>query len=69
VMGTMGIAMWVGGAMAPALGLRVAETGGDAAMWTLVAAAGLAAGALYWTGVRLLGREPASAAEVAEAAA
>jgi predicted MFS family arabinose efflux permease len=68
VMGTMGVAMWVGGAMAPALGLRVADTGGDAAMWTLIALAGLAAGALYWTGVRLLGREPAPSAEVAEAA-
>src|SRR5688572_24092006 len=31
VMGTMGIAMWIGGALAPAVGLRVAETGGDAA--------------------------------------
>ncbi len=67
-MGTMGIAMWIGGAMAPALGLRMAETGGDAAMWTLVAVAGLAAGALYWAGVRLLGREPALSTQVAEAA-
>lgn len=67
-MGTMGIAMWVGGALAPALGLHVADTAGDAAMWTLIAVVGLAAGALYWTGARLLGREPAAAAEVAEAA-
>jgi hypothetical protein len=62
-MGTMGIAMWVGGAMAPALGLRVADTGGDAAMWTLIAVVGLAAAALYWAGVQLLGREPAPAVD------
>jgi MFS family permease len=69
VMGTMGIAMWVGGAMAPALGLRVADTGGDTAMWTLVAVVGLAAAALYWTAVRLVGREAAPAtAEIARAA-
>ena len=66
-MGTMGIAMWVGGALAPALGLHVADTAGDAAMWTLIAVVGLAAGALYWTGARLLGSAPAPAAEVAEA--
>ena len=67
VMGTMGIAMWVGGALAPAAGLRVADTAGDAAMWGLVALAGVAAAALYWTGVRLLGRERAPEA-LAEAA-
>jgi hypothetical protein len=67
-MGTMGIAMWIGGALAPAVGLRMAETGGDAAMWTLVAGAGLAAGALHWTGVRLFGKEPAPAVSAAEVA-
>jgi MFS family permease len=70
VMGTMGIAMWVGGALSPAVGLRVADTSGDAAMWMLIAIVAVGAGALYWTAVRLLGREPAPAAsaEVPEAA-
>jgi dipeptide/tripeptide permease len=67
VMGTMGIAMWVGGALAPAVGLRVADTAGDAAMWGLVALAGVGAGSLYWTGARLLARDRAPAA-LAEAA-
>jgi MFS family permease len=68
VMGTMGIAMWVGGAMSPAVGLRVADTSGDAAMWMLIAIVAVGAGALYWTAVRLLAREPVPRAEVAEAA-
>jgi dipeptide/tripeptide permease len=70
VMGTMGIAMWVGGALAPAVGLHVADTAGDGAMWLVIAAAGLAAGSLYWTGARLLGARDRSGvpAEVAEAA-
>jgi MFS family permease len=67
VMGTMGIAMWVGGALAPAVGLRVADTAGDAAMWGVVVLAGVGAGSLYWTGARLLGRDRAPAA-LAEAA-
>ena len=66
VMGTMGIAMWVGGPW-PALGLRVAgrRRRGHVGAHR---GAGLAAGAVYWAGVRLLGSERAPAAEVAEAA-
>ena len=48
----------------------MADTAGDGAMWLVIAAAGLAAGSLYWTGARLLGARDRSGvpAEVAEAA-
>jgi predicted MFS family arabinose efflux permease len=61
-MGTLGVAGWVGGALAPAVGLQVADTAGDAAMWTMIAAVGLVAGALYWAAARVGGTRAAETA-------
>jgi hypothetical protein len=57
----------VGGALAPAVGLRVADAAGDAAMWTMITTVGLVAGALYWTAARV-GRERAGETALPEAA-
>jgi dipeptide/tripeptide permease len=46
-MGTLGIAMWTGGAIAPALGLQLRAMQGDAALWLGVAAVGVAGALLY----------------------
>lgn len=44
---TLGIATWIGGALAPALGLRARAELGDAAMWAGVALVALVAAALF----------------------
>ena len=36
-MGALGISTWIGGALAPALGLRVADVAGDGFMWVSIA--------------------------------
>jgi MFS family permease len=36
-MGALGISTWLGGALAPAVGLHLAEVGGDEAMWLAIA--------------------------------
>jgi predicted MFS family arabinose efflux permease len=46
-MGTLGIAMWTGGAIAPALGLQLRAARGDAALWLGVAVVGLGGALLY----------------------
>ena len=50
--GTLGVATWSGGALAPALGLRVRDAAGDAVLWLSVAAVALASGALYAAAAR-----------------
>jgi predicted MFS family arabinose efflux permease len=68
-MGTLGIAMWMGGALAPAAGFRVADSAGDAAMWVAIAVVAACAAALYWAAARAgEGRAPAPAAEALETA-
>ena len=66
-MGTLGIATWIGGALAPAVGFRVADGAGDAAMWIAIAAIGAVAAALYSLAARAGRAEPA-AEPLAEAA-
>ena len=45
--GTANMSLWFGGALAPALGLRVRDAWGDGAMWLGVAAVGLAGAVVY----------------------
>jgi predicted MFS family arabinose efflux permease len=66
-LGTLGIATWIGGALAPAVGFRVADAGGDAAMWVGIAAVGALAAGLYSLAARAGRGEPA-AEPLAEAA-
>jgi dipeptide/tripeptide permease len=66
-MGTLGIAMWTGGAIAPALGLQVRAGLGDAALWLAVAGVALAGAVLYARAARGAG-ERASASALPEAA-
>ena len=66
-MGTLGIATWIGGALAPAVGFRVADGAGDAAMWVAIAAIGAAAAGLYSLAARA-GRDEPVAEPLAEAA-
>jgi predicted MFS family arabinose efflux permease len=68
-MGTLGISMWIGGALAPAAGLRVADAAGDAAMWATIAVAAACAAGLYWAAAQVGRRsEHARAAEALETA-
>ena len=46
-MGTAGMSMWLGGAIAPALGLRLRDTWGDGAMWIAIALVSVLGAALY----------------------
>ncbi|MGE5690683.1 MAG: MFS transporter [Pseudomonadota bacterium] len=46
-MGTANMSLWLGGALAPALGLRLRDAWGDGSMWIAVALVSLGAGALY----------------------
>ena len=66
-MGTLGIATWIGGALAPAVGFRVADGAGDGAMWVAIAAIGAVAAGLYSLAARAGGEEPV-AEPLAEAA-
>jgi len=66
-MGTLGIATWIGGALAPAVGFRVADAAGDAAMWIAIAAIGAVAATLYSLAARA-GRHEPVAEPLAEAA-
>ena len=66
-MGTLGIAMWTGGAIAPALGLQLRAGLGDAALWLAVAGVALAGAVLYARAARGA-EERVSAAPLAEAA-
>jgi predicted MFS family arabinose efflux permease len=66
-MGTLGIATWIGGALALAVGFRVADAGGDAAMWIGIAAVSAVAAGLYSAAARAGRGQPAGEA-LAEAA-
>ncbi len=46
-MGTAGMSMWLGGAIAPALGLRLRDTWGDGAMWIAIALVSVLGAVLY----------------------
>ena len=46
-MGTAGMSMWLGGAIAPALGLRLRDTWGDGAMWIAIALVSVLGAFLY----------------------
>ena len=46
-MGTAGISMWLGGALAPALGRRLRDNWGDDAMWFAIALVSVLGAALY----------------------
>ena len=46
-MGTAGMSMWLGGALAPALGLRLRDTWGDDAMWIAIALVSVLGAVLY----------------------
>ena len=46
-MGTAGMSMWLGGAIAPALGLHLRDTWGDGAMWIAIALVSVLGAALY----------------------
>ena len=52
-MGTLAISIWIGGALAPAAGLRVADAAGDAAMWATIAVAATCAAGLYWVAAQV----------------
>jgi MFS family permease len=46
-LGVMGIAPWLGGAVAPAVGLRIRSDVGDSALWVTVAVLGVLSALLY----------------------
>ena len=46
-LGTAGMSMWLGGAIAPAVGLRLRDTWGDGAMWIAVALVSVVGAVLY----------------------
>ncbi|MFN8223508.1 MAG: MFS transporter [Gaiellales bacterium] len=53
-LGALGVSTWIGGAIAPAVGLRVADAAGDAAMWSAIAGISLAGGAVFLVADRLV---------------
>ena len=65
--GTLGVATWSGGALAPALGLRVRHAAGDAVLWLSVAAVALVSGALYAAAARRQAGSERAAPALAEA--
>lgn len=56
-LGAIGVAPWLGGALAPAAGLQVRAAWGDGVMWVTVAAISVAAAALYAAAAARASRE------------
>jgi len=56
-LGALGISSWLGGAIAPAIGLRVADIAGDEVMWIVIAAISAAGALAFLVADRLVASE------------
>ena len=65
-MGALGISTWIGGALAPAVGLRIADVGGDSLMWVVVAAVSLCGAVGFIVAERLVSERAPDAAPAAQ---